>query len=87
MSLLESVALGIPFIATEIGGACELSNDQRCGYIIDTDEEAAQGICNWIRKNKAQIEAECQKSIRRFELRSYIRKIEELFDYVIGRDE
>ena len=86
MSLLESVALDIPFIATEIGGARELSNGQRCGCIIDTDEEAAQGICEWIKRDKAQIKAECRESIKRFELKDYIEKIEKLFDSVMRED-
>lgn len=86
MSLLESVALDIPFIATEIGGARELSNGQRCGYIIDADEEAAQGICEWIKRDKAQIKAECRESIKRFELKDYIEKIEKLFDSVMRED-
>lgn len=83
MSLLECITLNVPFIATEIGGARELSNGQRCGYIIDTDEEAARGICDWIKKDKAQIKAQCQESIKRFELKNYIEKIEQLFDSVI----
>lgn len=86
ISLLESVALNVPFIATEIGGARELSNGQRCGYIIDTDEEAAKGICNWIMKDRDQINGECQESIKRFELKNYIEKVEELFESVIGED-
>lgn len=83
ISLMESVTLDVPFIATEIGGARELSNGQRCGCIIHTDEEAAKAIRNWIETDKGEIEIECQRSIKKFELKHYIEQIEALFDSVI----
>lgn len=85
MCLLESVALGKPFVATPVGGAEELSNNQRCGRIIETDMEAAEAICEFLGKEK--IEIECRKSIERFALNPYIAQIENLFDTVMREEE
>ncbi len=63
MCLLDSVSLGKPFVSTNIGGARELSNNQRCGLIVETDEHAALAICSLLNTNKEQIEHDCQKSI------------------------
>ncbi len=86
MCLLESVALGKPFVATRIGGAEELSNSQQCGRIIETNAEAAEAICELLEKDKKEIGIECQKSIERFELNHYIEQIEDLFDTVIREE-
>lgn len=83
MCLLESVSLGKPFVATNVGGAKELSNGQRCGRVIDTDKQAAEAICDLLNSNKSEIVKECQNSIERFEFKNYIKQIQELFDDVI----
>lgn len=86
MCLLESVALDKPFVATGIGGAEELANNQRCGRIIETDMEAAEAICEFLNKEKEEIKIECQESIKQFGLEHYIEQIEDLFDTVIGEE-
>ncbi len=83
MCLLEAVVLDKPFVATKIGGATELSNHQRCGKVIETDEEAAEAICTLLSVGKEEIKKECRRSIKRFELEHYIRQIENLFDTVM----
>lgn len=86
MCLLEAVALDKPFVATKIGGAMELSNHQRCGRVIETDEEAAEAICALLGSEKHSMREECRKSIERFELKAYIKQIEHLFDTVIEEE-
>lgn len=86
MCLLEAVALDKPFVATKIGGAVELSNNQRCGRVIETDEEAAEAICALLKIGKDDIKEECRKSIERFELERYISQIENLFDAVMEEE-
>lgn len=86
MCLLESVALGKPFVSTKIGGASELLNGYTCGYSIETDEEAARAICAIINTDKKHMANECEHSIRRFEFKSYIEKIEYLIDSVVKKD-
>lgn len=83
MCLLESVALNKPFVATSVGGAQELSDHQRCGHVIETDVEAAEAICELLKRDKNEVNADCQRSIKRFELKRYIARIEQLFDEVM----
>lgn len=83
MSLLEAVALGVPFVATKVGGAEILSNRGRCGKIIETDEEAASAVIGLLDADQNEIKKECRKSIERFRLDTYIARIEELFDLVL----
>lgn len=84
LSLLESVALGVPFVATEVGGARILSNGGRCGRVYRTNEEAASGIVEILGTSKKLLAKECENSIRRFDLNVYISRIEELFDDVLS---
>lgn len=83
MALLESVALDKPFVSSVVGGARILANGQRCGRTVETDEEAATAITELLRTDKQQILEECRESIKRFELDTYIHRIEELFDKLL----
>lgn len=86
MRLLESVALNVPFISTEIGGAAILSNYGECGRIYVTDEEAVKHVFQLLNMPKDLTAEKCEKSIRRFDLDVYISKIEHLFDEVLEED-
>lgn len=83
MVLLEGVALDKPFVSSVIGGARTLANGQACGKVVETNEDAVQSILKLIHADQSEIERECRKSIKRFELKPYIQRIEELFDEVI----
>lgn len=83
MALLESVALDKPFVSSVIGGARILSNNQRCGKVVETDDDAANAILEYIHGDKNQIKKECHDSIKRFGLKNYINQIEDLFDTII----
>lgn len=83
MSLLESVSLGKPFVASYIGGATELSHGGRCGSVVETDEQAAEAIIHWLDQDKERVKRECEISIERFNLPNYISQIERLFDEVL----
>lgn len=84
LSLMESVALGIPFASTDVGAAELLSNEGKCGRVINTDGEAAEAIIELLDTDKEQIKHECEESIKKFSLDEYISKIESLFDFVIN---
>ena len=86
MSLLESVALYVPFVSTAVGGAKILANKERCGRVYATDEEAAEYILEFLGKSREVIKEECEKSIGRFDLNVYISKIEQLFDEVLEKE-
>src|SRR5690606_5139961 len=43
--LLEGLALGIPAVATDVGGSAEILDDGRCGLLTaPTSESIAQGV-------------------------------------------
>lgn len=86
MSLLESVALHVPFVSTEVGGARILANGERCGRIYRTNQEAADSIVDILETPKEILERECEESIRRFSLDTYISRIEALFDEVLASE-
>lgn len=83
MALLEGVALDKPFVSSVIGGARTLANDQRCGRIAQSDEEAVNDILEVLQLEKEMIQKECRSSIERFELTKYIKKIEKMLDILI----
>ena len=83
MVLLEGVALDKPFVSSVIGGSRILANGQKCGRTVETDEEAVDAIFDMLKSDRENIKNECRKSIKRFELKEYIRQIEELFDEVL----
>lgn len=84
MSLLEGVALNKPFVSSVIGGAGILANGQKCGKVVETDEAAADAIIGFLNADPDLIKRECSESIKRFSLKTYISKIEELFDEVLN---
>jgi len=86
MCLLEGVALDKPFIATDIGGAETLSNHQTCGKIIETDQEAADAVIEFIKMDKTEIQNRCRESIVRFDFDKYIAQIEAVFDEVLSAE-
>lgn len=83
MALLESVALDKPFVSSLIGGARILANEESCGRVVDTDDEAVKAILDFIHKEKQLIIKECRKSIKHFEMDNYITQIEQLFDEIM----
>ncbi len=83
MVLLEGAALDKPFVSSVVGGSRELANGQRCGRTVETDEEAAEAILTMLHADRQQMAKECRESIKRFELREYMRQIEALFDEVL----
>lgn len=83
MSLLESVALNVPFISTEVGGARILADRGSCGRVYKTNGEAAKYIVELLDIPKDMIQKDCKESISRFDFNVYIAKIEKLFDEVL----
>lgn len=87
ISLLECVALGVPFVSTEIGGARILADEGRCGRIYTTDEEAKDFIVELLNQPQELIIEKCKKSISRFDLHTYISRVEKTFDEVLESEE
>ena len=83
MVVLEGAGLDKPFGSSVVGGSRELANGQRCGRTVEMDEEAAEAILTMLHADRQQMAKECRESIKRFELREYMRQIEALFDEVL----
>lgn len=83
MALLEGVALGKPFVSSVIGGSRILANEQSCGRTVETNAEGVDAILELLGTDANSLWWECRKSIKRFELKEYIRQIEALFDEVL----
>ena len=83
MCLLESQALGKPIVATIVGGTKILIQDDLCGSIIKTDDEAVGAILRLINTDENIIKQACKNSIARFSLDKYVKRIENLFDAVL----
>ena len=84
MALLEGIALDKPFVSSVIGGSRILANGQQCGKSVETDEDAVNAILDFLCADPNRIKERCRESIQRFELKSYIQQIEQLFDEVIN---
>lgn len=81
MALLESVSLGVPFVASDIGGAWELSDSGRVGIVVTSNDEAVLALSKLI--NVGKHEKKNFKYINRFDIRDYIQQIEMMFDSVV----
>lgn len=80
LCLLEGLALDKPFVSTNVGAAEKMSNHQKCGRIVETDEQAAAAVCFFFDHDKSEIAKECHNSMKQFGLQFYIEQIENLFD-------
>ena len=80
LALLEAVALGKPYVSSVIGGTRILAHDYKCGEIVETDEEAVTKFKE-ILQGDSRIQSEkCKKTIEKFDIKQYIKKVEELID-------
>ncbi len=84
MALLEGVALGKPIVYSGIGGARILAENGKCGRVTETDEEAVDALMEFLQGDKKLQEQKCREVIRKFGLDEYIRRIERLFEEVLG---
>lgn len=73
---VEALALGIPFVSTDVGGAEELSYNGNFGKIVNSRDEAVNAIINFMHDipNKDDM----QKFVRTFTISKQIDKINRL---------
>ena len=81
MALSECLALDVPIVVSHVGGADELVQDEYCGRIVDSIEEAQNAVEFFLScHDKSIINTSCRQSIERYSLSNYIKRIERLFD-------
>lgn len=86
LGVAEGLCLGIPFVGTDVGALKALANGEKCGRIIATNEEASKAVIDLLNADKKSIREECVKSVKRFDMKTYINKIEALFDEVLEQE-
>lgn len=62
----ESLALGVPFISTNVGGVEELSNDGKCGIIVNSVEECTEAILNYSKIFDSNVKETCIEYVKKF---------------------
>ncbi len=77
----EGLALGKPFISTQVGGVEELSNDGKCGIVVSSYEEFKKAVKKVVfdQENSKKMSLDCKEHIRSF---SYDRQIEQTIELI-----
>ena len=79
--LVEALALGKGFISTPVGGTKELYNNQKCGFVSDSNEEISNYLIEELRKKKEDrfINSEvCKKYVDKYSLDKQIASIKKI---------
>ncbi|HHD9513521.1 TPA: glycosyltransferase [Streptococcus pneumoniae] len=77
---VEALSLGLPFISTNVGGAEELSQEGRFGQIIESNQEAAQAITNYMTSASNFDVDEASQFIQQFTITKQIEQVEKLLE-------
>lgn len=80
----ECTYLGKPFVCTKVGGTYELSDDNKCGYVIDKmDDEQFADKVEELLTNKQLYEKFSKRgmnNVKRFTIEEQVKKFDELVD-------
>ncbi|HGR6916643.1 TPA: glycosyltransferase [Streptococcus pneumoniae] len=77
---VEALSLGLPFVSTDVGGAEELSQEGQFGQIIESDQEAAQAITNYMTSASNFDVNEASQFIQQFTIAKQIEQVEKLLE-------
>ena len=77
---VEALSLGLPFVSTDVGGAEELSQEGRFGQIIESNQEAAQAITNYMTFASHFDVNEASQFIQQFTIAKQIEQVEKLLE-------
>lgn len=83
LGIAEGLCLGVPFVGTDVGALKELSNNGKCGKIVSSNQEAAKEIIEYLCYDRGALLEECETSIKRFDMKTYIKRIESLIDSMV----
>lgn len=78
----EGMALGKPFISTPVGGTGELSDNGKCGVLVNDYEEFKQAVLDVVidNENNEQMGRTCFERIKLFSLDEQIENIKKLIE-------
>ncbi|WP_262080151.1 glycosyltransferase [Streptococcus sp. Marseille-Q5619] len=77
---VEALSLGLPFVSTDVGGAEELSQDGQFGQIIESNQEAAQAITDYMTSASNFDVNEASQFIQQFTIAKQIEQVEKLLE-------
>ena len=77
---VEALSLGLPFVSTDVGGSEELSQEGRFGQIIESNQEAAQAITNYMTSASNFDVDEASQFIQQFTIAKQIEQVEKLLE-------
>lgn len=82
--LIEGMALGKPFISTEVAGIEEMKNDNKCGFSTNDNCEYAKYIISLLKDNELykKMSENSSEHVKKFNLQNQISKLEELIEEV-----
>lgn len=75
---VEALSLGIPFVSTDVGGAEELSQNGKFGQIIETTQEAAQAVSDYMTDDLNFNVDEGSQFIQQFTIEKQMQQVEKL---------
>ena len=86
---VEAITLGKPFVTTNVGGAAEISDNQKCGLIADNINDYVNDIKILINdKNEYKKLSEYgKKYVETFSIEKQIQKIDKLIEGLVGVNE
>lgn len=80
--IAEAMTLGKPFISTNVAGAEELSNKNKCGFIEDDIEKYSDKVIELLTNKELYktMSNECKKHVKKYSMEEQIKKIEALIN-------
>ena len=79
-AIVEGLALGIPFISTDVGGVKELSNDGKFGKIVNSTDDACECIVNYFENSMSVDKSEMKNFITQFTISEQMKNINEILE-------
>ena len=79
-AIVEGLALGIPFISTDVGGIKELSNNGKFGEIVNSPDDACKYIIDYFENNILIDKSEMKNFITQFTIAEQIKNINEILE-------
>jgi len=81
--LLEGIMLDKPFVSTKVGGIFELAENDKCGFVANTEVEFCNNIQKMLEDKNLynNLVLACKTAKNKYTINTQISKIEELLDF------
>lgn len=89
VSLVEAMAVGLPSIVTQVGGASEILSDSHSGFLIDpldsnSIQSAMQQMLNLSHEERQTMGERAKKEAQRFSVDNYIKELMNIYQSPIS---